>query len=269
MQSIGEACGGILERLQRNAKNIERRCDACGEPLYQTFDVNIAGEMRQATTPRQCKCQRERMAAKKEHERLADIEVARDRALPSAQARQCRFETSDDSRILQSLKRYVDRWEEVKTEAGLMLWGGVGTGKSHAAYCIANALIDKGVSVYVTRISHLANTVFEQDKLAYKHAMDRVCGCALLILDDIGAERDSQFMYEKAFEFIDARIETGRPLIVTTNLTPSMMDDTTDLDKKRTFDRIRGATVPIEFKGESKRAAKAPENVARLREILR
>jgi hypothetical protein len=48
-----------------------------------------------------------------------------------------------------------------------------------------------------------------------------------------------------------------------------MMDDTTDLDKKRTFDRIRGATVPIEFKGESKRAAKAPENVARLREILR
>lgn len=267
MQSIGEACSGILERMQRNAKNIERRCDTCGELMYQTFDVNIAGVVQQATTPRQCRCQRERMAAKKEKERLADIEIARDRSLPTATARQSRFETSQDTDRLRLLKRYADRWDEVKNESGLMLWGGVGTGKTHAAYCIANALIDKGVSVHVTRISTLADSIFD-DKFGQQHAMDKVRGCALLILDDVGAERETSFMCEKAFQFVDERIETGKPLIVTTNLSPQMMDATTDIDKKRLFDRIRGATAPIEFKGQSRRAMKAQDNISRLRDIL-
>lgn len=267
MQSIGEACGGIMDRLQKNAKNVGQRCRVCDEPIWQTFDVNFGGELRSVATPRMCACQRAWQEKKKNQERLADIEIARDRSLPTAAARQSRFETSQDTDRLRLLKRYADRWDEVKNESGLMLWGGVGTGKTHAAYCIANALIDKGVSVHVTRISTLADSIFD-DKFGQQHAMDKVRGCALLILDDVGAERETSFMCEKAFQFVDERIETGKPLIVTTNLSPQMMDATTDIDKKRLYDRIRGATAPIEFKGQSRRAMKAQDNISRLRDIL-
>lgn len=267
MEEAKNTVQDLLRRISRDESKLDICCEVCGEPMYQAFDMEMNGTMQRMITPRQCECKRVQHEALKEQQRRADIEIARGRMLPNAAARQCRFDTSDDTERLRMMRRYVDRWEDVKDETGLMLWGGVGTGKTHAAYCIANALIDKGISVHVTRISTLADSIFD-DKFGQQHAMDRVKNCALLILDDIGTERETSFMHQKAFEFVDARIETGKPLIVTTNLSPQMMDQTTDLDKKRLFDRIRGATAPIEFKGDSRRAVKARQNVAKLRDIL-
>lgn len=268
MEEIKNTVHGLLNRISRDEARLAIRCEVCGEPMYQAFDIDVHGVTQHMITPRQCECKRIEYEALKEKERKANIEIARERSLPNAVARACRFDTSDDSDQMQLMRRYADKWESVKYEAGLMLWGGVGTGKTHAAYCIANALIDKQVSVYVTRISALADSVFD-DQYGQRFAMDRVKNCALLVLDDVGTERDTSFMCEKAFEFVDARVESGKPMIVTTNLSPQMMDQTTDLNRKRLFDRIRGATAPIEFKGGSRRAAKARDNVSKLRDILK
>lgn len=269
MKSVKEGCESIISRLSGDEEKLKIVCDVCGEPKYQSFDVEFGGEMRRVITPRQCECARLRAAQYQEQARRNDVEIARSRTFQNANAMQCRFETSQENVNLRTIRRYADKWEDVVQSggAGLLLWGGVGTGKTHASYCLANALIDKGVSVFITTIPALADSVFD-DKFGKAHMMNRVRGCGLLILDDIGTERDTAFMSEKAFEFIDERIKTGKPIVVTTNISPADMDAADDINKKRIFDRVRGATVSIEFKGVSKRAEKAAQNAARLREIL-
>ena len=49
--------------------------------------------------------------------------------------------------------RYVEKWErEYAENLGCLFWGSVGTGKSYLAGCIANALMEKEIPVYMTKI---------------------------------------------------------------------------------------------------------------------
>lgn len=50
--------------------------------------------------------------------------------------------------------RYVEQWQTMRTEnIGLLFWGGVGTGKSFLAGCIANALMEQEVPVLITNFA--------------------------------------------------------------------------------------------------------------------
>ena len=66
----------------------------------------------------------------------------------------------------------------------------------------------------------------------------------LLILDDLGAERNTSFGKERVFDVVDKRLLTGKPMIVTTNIPLSVMKQAADLDDCRIFDRILEACVP-------------------------
>ena len=47
------------------------------------------------------------------------------------------------------VRTYADHWPEAfKCNVGLLLFGDVGTGKSFAAGCVANALLDRDIPVY-------------------------------------------------------------------------------------------------------------------------
>ena len=67
----------------------------------------------------------------------------------------------------------------------------------------------------------------------------------LLIIDDLGAERNTEFATEQVYNLIDARYRAQLPLIVTTNLTVSEMNDPDTLEKKRIYDRILERCVPV------------------------
>ena len=78
----------------------------------------------------------------------------------------------------------------------------------------------------------------------------------LVILDDLGAERQSQYALEKTFFVIDERYKTGKPLIVTTNQKLSDMEamrQSGHADYKRIYDRIFEMCIPIMFEGPSRR----------------
>ena len=113
---------------------------------------------------------------------------------------------------------FVEHWEQMKADnIGYLLWGGVGTGKIFFASCIANALMEKEVSVRVTNFALVLNDLtasFEgrNDYIA------RFCRAALLIIDDFGMERGTEYGLEQVYNVIDIRYRSGRPLIVTTNL---------------------------------------------------
>lgn len=59
---------------------------------------------------------------------------------------------------MQLAQRYVAHWPEMREKnVGLLLWGGVGTGKSFMAGCIANALMEQEVAVCMTNIARIMN----------------------------------------------------------------------------------------------------------------
>ena len=79
----------------------------------------------------------------------------------------------------------------------------------------------------------------------------------LLVLDDVGAERDSDYMHGRMFEIINARELSGLPLIITTNLNKTDMANARDSTMKRIYSRIRGMCVPIRIDGEDRRVRDA------------
>lgn len=169
---------------------------------------------------------------------------------------------------LAEAKKYVEYWEEMRrNNMGLLLWGMPGNGKTFAAACIANALCEKLVDVRMTTLGCALNalpSMTAKDKLFF---LDALKNCDLLILDDFGMERQTDYAQEQVFGIIDGRYLARKPLVVTTNLSVQEMKEPADMTEKRIFDRILEICVPICFDEPSLRQSKAEKNKARYKEL--
>ena len=105
-----------------------------------------------------------------------------------------------------------------------------------------------------------------EDKNEY---IDALVKYDLLIIDDLGAERGTEYAVENVFNVIDRRYRSGKPLIITTNLHISMLTNEQSLDKKRIYDRILELCIPICVNGASKRTATAKEKMKEMQEIAK
>ena len=126
-------------------------------------------------------------------------------------------------------RQYVENWTDMKRKnVGLLLMGPVGTGKSFFAGCIANALLEQGERVMMTNFSRILNemTSYQADK---NQIIQNLVDYPLLIIDDLGIERNSEFALEQVYNVIDSRYCKMLPLIITTNLGLNEMKST-DLD---------------------------------------
>lgn len=249
-------------------------CSVCGE-LLQDFFRDRAGNritfMGHSTHPRRCACQRaedEARAAEREHERhvsevnrLSSICFAGNTAM-----RELTFDASkSDNSAVVICKKYAEGWEKAKAEnLGMLLWGDVGTGKSYMAASIANALLKLEVSVRMLNLSDVMNATFESREVLLREVRQ----CSLLIIDDYGMERDTEFGNEIAFQVIDARYQSRKPLIVTTNLSLNTLTSPKDTDHKRVYDRILEMCSPVHFEGSSLRPDIRKRKMDRLGEIL-
>ncbi len=134
------------------------------------------------------------------------------------------------------------------------------------AACIANVLLAKEKRVLMTNFTTISNGVFAAvDKNDY---IESICGYDLLILDDLGSERSSGFVVEYVFLVLDRRACSGKPMIITTNLTVKEMRETHNLDYKRIYDRVLGSCQPICIKGESHRREKRNQNRSAFEQIF-
>lgn len=158
--------------------------------------------------------------------------------------------------VMKVAKDYVSKWSDFASKnAGLVIWGDVGTGKTFFAACIANALVEQNVSVKMTNFSTILNDLFaESDKNKY---LDRLNKHSLLIIDDLGIERGTEYALEQVYNVIDTRYKSGKPLIVTTNLTLDELKFPTDIPHKRIYDRVLGMCVPVMFNGMNFRKEEA------------
>ena len=116
--------------------------------------------------------------------------------------------------------------------------GDVGTGKSFFAGCIANALLEQGVPVLMTNFSRILNALsglYSEEKNQYIDSLNQY---SLLIIDDLGIERSTEFALEQVFNVIDSRYRSKLPLIVTTNMTLEELKNPQDLTRSRIYDRV-------------------------------
>ena len=161
--------------------------------------------------------------------------------------------------------RYVEQWQTMHSEnLGLLLWGGVGTGKSFLAGCIANALMEQEVPVRMTNFARILNEL-NNSFSGRNEVVDRLCRYHLLIIDDLGMERGTEYALEQIYNIVDSRYRSQKPLIVTTNLTLDEMRHPQDTVHARIYDRLLEICVPISCIGMSFRKANAQEKLERLK----
>ena len=248
-------------------------CGKCHTPKEAFFPENLRRNGMDKH-PVLCKCaakaRAEKESEEKKEQHRRNVTMLQAEAFRDIPAALWRFDAVPVMTAqLSKAKQYVENWDSFKRdEIGLLLFGDVGTGKTYAAGCIANALIDKEVSVLMVGVSDVVNRMhgnFGADRDSYMTSLMRP---ELLILDDLGAERNTSFGKERVFDVINRRRLTDKPMIITTNIPLSVMKQAADLDDRRIFDRILEVCVPIMFDGDSFRKSTAADNLKRAARLL-
>ena len=128
---------------------------------------------------------------------------------------------SNNKKVYQSLKDYSERFVNLEERKGLILTGNNGVGKTHLACSIANELIKNGIPIiYGTLINLLAelkNTYDNDNNISEMEIIKLYEKVDLLVIDDLGKEKPSEWGLEKLFTIINSRYENNLPVIITTN----------------------------------------------------
>ncbi|MBS6510383.1 MAG: ATP-binding protein [Clostridiales bacterium] len=276
---FGEALERVIDACNANIRTNDG--DYVGEDglLYcgqchtrKQTEIMLFGEVRRPMCL--CSCEQERLEREKQEQKKRELEekIKRYRKIgfPRSDMYKWTFENDDKSNeeLTEAMKRYVNHFPELLREGkGLLLHGSVGTGKTYAACEVANALINKGYPVLVTNFSRITNTVqgmFE----GRQEYIDSLNDFALLVLDDLGAERESSYMQEMVYTIIDSRYRAGLPMIVTTNISIEQIKKTDNMERMRIYDRILERCFPIDVSGSSKRRRIVRNNYESMKEIL-
>ena len=98
--------------------------------------------------------------------------------------------------------------------------------------------------------------------------ISRLCRYPLLILDDFGMERGTEYGLEQVFNVIDSRYRSGKPLIVTTNLTLDGLRNPEDTAHSRIYDRLLSMCVPVRFTGDNFRQEAAQRKMESMKKLI-
>ena len=245
------------------------RCGKVKEMVVYPLDIPM-------TVHPICACEKEKLESELVAEELAEKldEVKRLRAIgfPDAELRKWTFAADDKSNAWLTMvaQKYVEKFTEMKKEGkGLLFYGPVGTGKTFISACIANALIDKGFQCKVTNFA----TIVRELEEAYKNEgeqkyLNKLNEFDLIVIDDLGAERNTEYMTEKVTDIVDFRYRSGKPMIVTTNLTGQELSNAADIKRQRIYSRLREMCYPVKVDGADRRRAKASKNYRNTESIL-
>lgn len=220
-----------------------------------------------------CKCEVERRDREAEAERKKELDERikkyRKMGFPQSQMQYWTFDNDDkgNEKLTNMAKRYVNHFDAMCRDGkGLLLYGGVGTGKTYIACMIANALIDKGYPVLVTNFARILSTL--QGTFDKQEYLDSLNQFKLLIIDDLGIERDTGYAKEQIFNIVDSRYRSGLPMIITTNLTMQKLATEIELADKRVYDRILERCYPVEVAGDSRRMKKLINSRDEMKNLL-
>ncbi len=240
-------------------------CGKCHTPAeYRTV---FHGE--EIIFPTWCECakraneERERQSA--EAQRAIRVAELRRLSMMNGKLSECRFSGADkdgeNSRSMTICERYAEIFPKMLADnRGLLLFGSVGTGKTFAAACIANTLLEKSYSVVMVSLVTLIDGADE--------IIRRMDDIDLLILDDLGAERSTDYGFERIYAVCDARYRCAKPVIYTSNLPLETFKHSEDIRCARIYDRVLERCYPVEFRGVSRRKREARRGFEEMNKLL-
>ena len=247
------------------------RCGACGGKRQTQIDVFGVKKI----VPCICACD-EAARQRRQEAMTAAVNKAREaaerrEAWSRSDIEKMTFEQDDgrEAWLMRALKAYCRYFPDALKEGrGLLLYGGVGVGKTFGAACVVNQLEKQGYKCIATSFTRLLNTIGEHmdDRQTYLDGLKRY---DMLLLDDYGTERRTEYAYEQIFEVVDARRRAGKPMIITTNLTREQLTHPQSVQEQRLIERILEKCYPLEVKGANRRREGIRENNEKMTKIIK
>ncbi|MBA3746151.1 MAG: ATP-binding protein [Solirubrobacterales bacterium] len=187
-------------------------------------------------TARDCRCRPQRIAR------------ARARSLSGVIPRKYRGVSFDRPPVTEiapaitsAVRRYVNRIDDnIGAGRGLWLCGSVGTGKTTLAMLVSRHALDAGHSVSISSLPRLLNQIrtaaYDDDRAnGYEDLLERLTAVDLLHVDDVGAEKTTEWVLEQLYSIVNARYEAERSIVITTNLE---RDELAEQINERTVSRL-------------------------------
>ncbi|WP_373896354.1 ATP-binding protein [Virgibacillus sp. CBA3643] len=261
MQSIKEAMKGIAPSMILVR---EGSCDYCGEDL-KTYESEIIGGPDKGKKVRKtygCRCKNIQLARqnavnkRKRHARLLKEKFDRysliNKKLEKATIDNYVPDNESQEFAKEQTQKYIDKFD-LEEAGNLSFHGNYGIGKSHLAKGVADGVMEKGyTAIFISvpkllrkiRSSYSRDSEITEDEIF--HMLETV---DLLILDDFGVEKESDWSIERIYDLIDSR--QGMNTIYTTNYSPA---EIIEIKGERDGSRmINEDTVPIQMQGENYR----------------
>lgn len=222
-----------------------------------------------------CKCESKELEEKKKQEEYEEqmrrINRLKEASMMDKKYREVTFDKyevrEENKKVFEMAKKYADRFQDMyKKNQGLLLYGPVGTGKSFTAACIGNYLLDNAKPVIMTSFVKILQDIWENDREA--EYITILNSASLLIVDDLGTERETDYALEKVYNIIDSRVRANKPMIITSNLELNDMMECEDIRKKRIYDRILECCYPMYVGGKSFRMMKAAQRFDEMKDFL-
>ena len=173
---------------------------------------------------------------------------------------------SDMERDLQTraavaeVRTYTDELgERLEAGRGLWLFGDTGTGKTTLAMLVSKMAIEAGRSVAIYSLPKLLARIrrtydSEPGGDSYLSFFERLTSVDLLHIDDLGAEKRTDWVMEQLYALINERYESQRSILVTTNLPHTELEDQVG---QRTISRLSQVCDEVPLYGSDRRYGQA------------
>ena len=145
---------------------------------------------------------------------------------------------------------------QVATGPSLLMAGVVGAGKTHQAYGAIRTLVQNGIGVRwrATTAADLFADLRPRPGSDSERELAAVSRCPLLIIDDLGAAKSSEWVEEQTYRLINRRYNYMLPTLITTNLA---IKDLRAYLGDRVTSRLAQMTTRVEFEPVDRRRSRA------------
>lgn len=215
-----------------------------------------------------CECRAKQLEEERRAQEAYQRKLYRYHALGKIGATQT-FEVDDraDDYASKVCRGYAAAFREISTGEvrrtpadGLLLCGNTGTGKTFLCHAILNAVADKGYTIMAVTVGQFERKLWSGDKA---EIFSRIETTDLILLDDLGAERASQYTQQIVYDLLDTRVSVRKPLLITTNLTREQIFNPESTESRRILSRVHGAVSIVPLRGRDRRTRDFAENSKR------